>query len=334
MKKIVSVLLFVFLLVNSSVAFAATSNAPSKAQLGALSKYMAAVEGGNVAAVKGMMHSSVKLNATSSESLSEIKDFIENEEGYIKHFNMTITKYGNATKKLGQGFKLKGYLLTASPEFYMVAEYTVFVYLLNSKGVPKLVTEKPGESKLIEDFDTLPQKVQTKANELLMDHYGEDYFENLAGAEEEEEEIDIDFEEDNNSDAAQDGTSDVSGDYLTAEDLIDLSQLTYEDLKYGANKFVNSDGSHFSQIVLSDTNATEVSFKFANTGTADIYVNTTGSSEEEIKVNAKSTKVLTFSSNPEDSHLFIIRFDKSFDTDKSSDGDIRFTLSDLKVYTD
>lgn len=196
-------------------------------------------------------------------------------------------------------------------------DYTVYVYLLNSKGAVKFVTEKTGESKQIEDVDSLPDKVQTKLNALLTDRYGEDYFDNLAA----EDDSGLDLED----------SSAASGDYFTTQDLIDLSMLEYEDLKLSNGKFVNNK-SHFSQIVISESNATKVTFKFKNTGTSDLNVTAEGSGDDEVRVNAGDTKVISFESDPEDSHLFIIRFDKIYDTPKSSDGDFGFTLSELKVY--
>jgi hypothetical protein len=79
-----------------------------------------------------------------------------------------------------------------------------------------------------------------------------------------------------------------------------MSMLTYEALKYSGNKFINS-GDHFSQIVLSDTNATKVSFKFTNTGTADLMVLASGSGDDEVRVNAGASQVITFESDPADS---------------------------------
>lgn len=75
-----------------------------------------------------------------------------------------------------------------------------------------------------------------------------------------------------------------------------------------------------------------MTFKFTNTGTSDLTVRAEGSGDDEVRVNAGATKTITFESDPEDSHLFIIRFDKMYDTDKSSNGDIGFTLWDLKTY--
>ncbi|QJD84539.1 hypothetical protein [Cohnella herbarum] len=327
MKKVVSVLLMLVMVLGSgSSVFAATSTAPSKAQLAVISKYLTAVETGDMALIKKILHPSIKVTATSVETFNGIRSFIKENDGYFKHFNLNITKYGNVSKTLGQGFKLKGYLLAATSEGFAVNDYTVYVYLLNSKGAVKFVTEKQGNSTVIEDVDSLSDKVQTKLSTLLTDKYGEDYFDNLAAA----DDSGIDLEEEG-SDIDVEGSSGNAGDYLTTEDLLDSGMLTYEELKYSNGKFTNKK-QFFSQIVISDSNATQVTFKFTNTGTSDLNVTAEGSGEDEVRVNAGATKTITFESDPEDSHLFIIRFDKLYDTTKSSDGDIGFTLSDLKVY--
>ncbi len=325
MKKIVSVLLlFVLVMANGGAAFAATtSTAPSKTQLAVITKYMTAVETGDLKAINSIKHPSVKVNAASVAVFDQINDFLVSNDGYFKHFNMTVTKSGAVSKTLGQGFKLKGYLLTATPEAFTVSDYSVYVYLLNSKGAPKFVTEKYPVNSVIEDLDALPEQAQTKLYSLLTDRYGEDYFDNLEAQNEEEVEIEEEEEVE---------LPDSSAEVFTTQDLQDLSMLEYEALKLTGGKFINNTGDHFSQIVVANSNAYKVSYKVTNTGTADITVVASGSGEDETRVNAGASKVITVDSDPSDSHLFIIRFDKLFDTDASSDGDIAFTLTDLKVY--
>ncbi|BBI35457.1 hypothetical protein [Cohnella abietis] len=314
MKKGISVLLMlVLLLANGSSVFAATtSKAPSKAQLAVITKYMTAVEKGDINLIKSILHPSIKITSTSTNTFKNIRSFIADNNGYIKHFNMDITKEGAATKALGQAFKLKGYLLTASSEGFQVADYTVNVYLLDSKGTPKFVTEKAGKNTPFADTDKLPQKVKDKVYSLLKGYYGQDYLESSDG------------------DASTDTTD---GDYYTAKELIDSSILSYEELKYSNNKFVNNN-NFFSQIVLSDSKANKVSFTFKNTGTTDMNVKAQGSGTAEIRVNASKSKVITIDVDPNDPGLLIITFDKLYDTTKSADGKNGFTLSDLKVYTD
>ncbi len=309
MKKIVSALLAVLLLtVSGNLALAASSTAPSKAQSALLSKYLTAVETGNQKLLKSILHPSIKLQSSTFDSMNDIKSFIDDYDGFIKHVDLKIVKSGSPDKKLGQGFKLSGYLLSATPELFTVSDYSVIVYLLNDKGNPKFVTEKSPKNVPVEDFDSVPDKTWAKIEKLLMDKYGEDYFDQLAVEDEE------------------------YGSYYTAKELIGEAMLEYEDLKYANGVFTNS-GSHFSQIVLSDTEATSVSFKLENTGTADLIVVASGSGEDEVKVKAKSTKTITFEADPADSHLFIIRFDKDYDT-KNTNGKIAFKLSDLKVYAE
>lgn len=178
--------------------------------------------------IKKILHPSIKVTSTSVETFNGIRSFIKDNDGYFKHFNLNIAKYGAVSKTLGQGFKLKGYLLAATPAGFTVTDYTVYVYLLNSKGVVKFVTEKPGKSAVIEDLDSLAEKAQTKLEILLTDKYGDDYFENLAAADDsgidlEEEGADIDLE-------------DPSGDYFSTEDMLDMDMLTYEELKYSNGK--------------------------------------------------------------------------------------------------
>lgn len=313
MKKIVSAMLVLLLLtVSGTAALAAPSTAPSKTQSAVISKYLTAVETGNQKLLKSILHPSIKLDSSAFDSMNNIKSFIDEYDGFIKHVDLKIVKSGSPDKKLGQAFKLSGYLLSASPEIFTLSNYSVTVYLLNDKGNPKFVTEKSPKNVQIKDLDTVPDKTWAKVEKLLTDKYGEDYFELLAGEAEAEEE--------------------ESGLYYTAKELIGDALLEYEDLKFANGVFTNS-GSHFSQIVLSDTGATTVTFKFENTGTADLIVVASGSGEDEVKVKAKSTKTIAFEADPADSHLFIIRFDKDYDT-KNTSGKITFKLSDMKVYTE
>jgi len=199
---------------------------------------------------------------------------------------------------------------------FSLSKYDVYVYLLNYKGAPKFVTEKSSKSTEVEDFDTVPEKTLAKVEKLLTDKYGEDYFD-LLYSDEESEETEIGI---------------GNGGYFTADELLGSNQLEYRDLKYSKGVFTNS-GSFFSQIVLSDTEATTVTFKFSNTGPTDMVVTAEGSGDDIVSVPAKSSKTITFESDPEKSHLFIIRFDKDYDSGTKS-STLAFKLSDLKAYAE
>ncbi len=315
-KKILSVLFAILLATTgANLATAATSTAPSKAQSAVISKYMTAVETGDRKLLKSILHPSVKIQSTSFDALDGVKSFIDENDGFIKHVDVKIVKSGSPDKKLGQAFKLSGYLITATPEIFTLSKYSVSVYLLNDKGNPKFVTEKSAKNDLIEDLESVPEKTWTKVEKLLTDKYGKEYFELLAG--ESDDEI----------------ASEEAGYYYTADELIEEAQLEYKDLKYAKGVFTNT-GSLFSQIVLSDTGLTSATFKFENTGPTDLIVSADGSGQDEVIVKAKSTKTITFEADPSISHLFIIRFDKDYDSKNSVSGKIAFKLSGLKAYTE
>ena len=317
MKKIVSALLVVFLLaVHANAVFASSSTAPTKAQSAVLAKYMTAVELGDTKLLKSILHPSIKLEGEASKSMNDIKAFIDENDGFLKHVDMKMVKSGKPVKNLGQGFKLTGYVLSATPELYAVTNYSVIVYLENVKGTPKFVTEKSAKHVPIEDMSKLPAKTWAKIEKLLMDKYGDDYFDLLAAEDDQE------YEEEE------------SGEYYTAKELYDQAQLEYKDLKFANGVFTNS-GSLFSLIALSDTGATSITFKLENTGTADMIVYTDGSGDDEVvKVKAKASKQVTLAADPTYSDSLVVLFEKDYDAKNGLNGKLGFKLSDMKVYTE